>query len=70
MERISVESSNIESIWYDKSNMILEIEFSNNTIYQYLNIPESEYYGIMEADSHGRYLNDNIKRIYDFTQIL
>ena len=70
MERIAVESSNMESIWYDKWRMILEIEFSNNSIYQYLNVPEKKYYEIMGADSHWKYLNSDIKGIYDFIQIL
>ena len=62
MDRKSVESSNISSIGYDTNNNILEVEFKNGDVYQYFNVPESEYKGIMEADSHGKYLNSNIKK--------
>lgn len=70
MERIEVTSSNIKSIWYDKENLILEVEFNNETVYQYLEVPENEYQWIMSADSHGKYLNSNIKPFYEFNQIL
>lgn len=69
MERENVDSSNINSIWYSKSNLILEIEFSNNSIYNYLNVPESEYNGIMSADSKWKYLHQNIKSVYTCKQI-
>lgn len=70
MERIEVTSSNIKSIWYDKEHLTLEVEFNNETVYQYLEVPESEFQWIMNADSHGKYLNSNIKPFYDFKQII
>ena len=62
MNRTYVTSSNIASIGYDADQMILEVEFVNGTIYQYFDVPESLYVGIMSADSHGKYLNEHIKR--------
>lgn len=62
MNRTNVTSSNIASIGYDADQMILEVEFVNGTIYQYFDVPESLYVGIMSADSHGKYLNEYIKR--------
>lgn len=70
MQRIEVESSNIKSIWYDVNNSILEIEFNDNSVYQYLNVPEYEYNWIMSADSHWKYLNSNIKNNYKYKQII
>ena len=70
MKRIEVESSNIKSIWYDNINFTLEIEFNDNSVYQYLNVPKYEYDWIISADSHWKYLNSNIKWIYDFIQII
>lgn len=61
MKRTSVSSLNFASIGYDPENMILEIEFNNGGIYQYFDIPESEYNWLMAADSKGRYFNVNIK---------
>jgi hypothetical protein len=42
--------------------MILEIEFQHGGGYQYFNVPESEYIGLMKADSHGKYFDAHIKK--------
>ena len=55
-------SSNIASIGYDVTSQILEIEFLNGTIYQYYDVPEILFEGLMSADSHGKYLNEYIKK--------
>lgn len=62
MERKHVSSSNIDSIGYDSKNQILEVEFLNGSIYQYYDVPEYLYDGLMSADSHGKYLDKNIKK--------
>ena len=69
MERTPVTSSNIQSIGYDSESSILEVEFNNGRVYQYSGVPESEYEGLMNASSHGTYLNANIKGHYPYTQI-
>ncbi len=67
--RIVVESSNIESIGYDAKGKILEIEFLNGSIYQYFDVPEHIYSELMSADSHGKYLNANIKGSYRYSKV-
>lgn len=62
MDRKYVSSSNIASIGYDSTNQILEVEFLNGSIYQYYDVPETLYDGLMSADSHGKYLNEYIKK--------
>lgn len=62
MNRTPVSSSNIASVGYDPENRILEIEFHNGSIYQYFNISESVYKGLMNADSHGKYFDAYIKK--------
>lgn len=55
---------------YNPEKVILEIEFKSGSIYQYFNVPESEYSGLMKAESHGKYFNANIKKGgYSYTQI-
>lgn len=65
MDRVPVVSSNIRSVGYDPTSSILEVEFNSGSVYQYLNVPESEYEGLMNAASKGRYLNRNIKGRYE-----
>ena len=67
MKRISVNSSNLVSVGYEHN--VLEIEFHNGSVYQYCSVPESEYDGLMNASSHGKYLDQNIKGKYRYTQI-
>jgi len=62
MERKYVTSSNIASIGYDAEQMILEVEFNYGSIYQYFDVPESVYEGLMTADSHGKYLDAYVKK--------
>ena len=62
MERTYVTSSNIASIGYDADQMILEVEFNYGSIYQYFDVPESVYEGLMAADSHGKYLDTYVKK--------
>jgi len=64
MDRIPVKSSNIRSVGYEASSSTLEVEFNSRSVYQYLNVPESKYEGLMNAASKGRYLNRNIKVRY------
>ena len=61
MNRQYVSSSNIASIGYDSTSQILEVEFLNGAVYQYYDVPEALYEGLMAADSHGKFLNEYIK---------
>jgi len=69
MDRVTIVSSNIRSVGYDPESSTLEVEFNTGSIYQYSNVPESEYEGLMNAASKGRYLNRNIKDSYQDTKI-
>ena len=69
MERKPVTSSNIASIGYDENTSTLEIEFLNNSIYQYFDVPQQIYQGLMQADSHGQFLAQNIKGVYRYSKI-
>lgn len=70
MLRKNVSSSNIKSIGYDESTSTLEVEFLNGNIYQYSNVPESLYINLMNAGSHGEYLDAYIKKGgYRYTKV-
>lgn len=69
MERKPVISSNIASIGYDENTSTLEIEFLNNTIYQYFDVNKNIYEALMRADSHGGYLAQNIKGVYRYSRV-
>lgn len=69
MERYSVASSNISSIGYDPGTETLEVEFLNNSIYQYYNVPQNMYDQLMMEPSKGRFLNTYIRNAYPYSRV-
>ncbi len=70
MERTPVQSSNLESVGYDHVSLTLEIAFLNGSAYQYFDVPEHIFDGLMGASSKGSYFNQNIKKAgYSDTRI-
>ena len=69
MDRLYVESSNIASIGYDTNSETLEIEFLNESVYQYYGVPEHVYGELMSAGSHGSFLASNIKGAYNYSKV-
>lgn len=57
-----VSSSNIAAIGYE--NGILHIRFNSGGLYEYSDVPESVYRGLMSASSHGQYFHAYIKNNY------
>jgi len=66
MDRHPVSSSNIVSVGYDDAGAVLEVEFKQGKVYQYLDVPRAHFDGIMSAGSPGGYLNDNVKPFYRY----
>ncbi|MBX8483795.1 KTSC domain-containing protein [Pseudomonas cichorii] len=69
MERSPVTSSNVESVGYDEDSETLEVEFTNGTLYQYFDVPQGVYNGLVNADSVGGYLARNIKGVYRYSRV-
>ena len=69
MKRTPVSSSNLASVGYDPASQILEIEFNTGTVYQYFDVPQSEYDALMAAGSHGSYFYHNIRDSYRYNRI-
>ncbi|MEC4818269.1 MAG: PIN domain-containing protein [Scytonema sp. PMC 1069.18] len=63
-KRITVESECMRSVGYDSTNQVLEIEFPRGEVYQYHGVPAIVYADLMNAPSHGKYFNANIKDIF------
>lgn len=64
MHRKIVSSSDIESIGYDSTSRVLEIEFHSGGVYQYSSVPENVYENLMRASSHGKYFHEFVKDLY------
>jgi hypothetical protein len=64
MERKAVDSSMLASVGYDPSTQTLEMEFQDGAIWQYLDVPASEYEEFMGSSSLGSYARDLIIGCY------
>ena len=69
MERQDVSSTSIRSVGYDREDEILEIEFDSGQVYDYYQVPGEVYQAFLDADSLGRYFQENIRDIYDYLKL-
>lgn len=69
MEMRSVESSNLDQVGYDPENDEMIIEFKGGARYSYHGIPPEVHDALVNADSVGKYFNENIKKVYTGTRI-
>ena len=69
MQRQNVRSSNLSSVGYNLSQMVLGIHLNDGSIYQYFNVPQSIYTNLMSASSHGKYFHTNIQHNYRYTRV-
>ena len=61
---ISVDSSNIGLIGYDEQSATLTIQFKDNSVYEYYDVPQYKYDSLMADSSKGSYANKNIYKVY------
>jgi hypothetical protein len=64
MDRKRVNSSRIRSVGYDERQQVLEIEFSNGEILQYLRVSRETHRRLMAAPNAAAYFEDNIAEDY------
>ena len=77
MQLVTVESSMIHAVGYDKGKRILEVVFNTGRTYQYSDVPPEVYEGLLNAESKGRYFPkgaqafslSNIRDAYEYGQI-
>jgi hypothetical protein len=65
---IAIQSSDLAAVDYDWSGT-LTIAFHSGGVYEYFNVPPSEYAGLMNTSSHGEYFHTHIKNRYDYQRI-
>lgn len=69
MYREPVISSNIAEVGFDPDTSILEVLFSNGTLYQYNNVPSTVHSDLMAASSHGSFLNAHVKGRFSYVRL-
>lgn len=68
--RNSVVSSNVKSIGYSYDRKILEIEFMNDQVYQYFEVPIEVCNALAASDSKGAFIAKNIKGKFEFRALV
>jgi hypothetical protein len=67
---ITVNSTNIDSVGYNADTQTLTVKFKvSGQIYEYLNVPQTLYEGLMTAESKGKYINDNIRSQFTYRRV-
>lgn len=65
MRRTRVVSRAVVSVGHDPATNVLEVEFAGDGgIYQYFAVPASVVAAMLESDSIGRFINEQIKPRY------
>lgn len=57
-----IASSNITALGYDENNKVLRVIFKNNSSYIYTNVEPEVWHIIINSESKGKSLNENIVR--------
>lgn len=64
---MEIKSSNIKSVdWKDR---VLTVEFRQGGKYEYYEVPESVYEGMINAQSAGKFFHAMIKDIYNYKKV-
>ena len=61
---INVDSSDLSAVGYDSITGTLTIEFNSGGIYEYYNVPQNIYDGLMNDSSKGKYFHRFIRDVY------
>ncbi len=65
----NVTSTVIKEVGYDPATKVLTVVMvKDNETYEYKNVPESVYKGMLAAESKGAFFAKNIKGKYEFTK--
>jgi hypothetical protein len=54
---------------YDRKSRILQVTFRTGETYRYKGVPSSEYDGLMNAESKGKYMHRYIIGHYDYERV-
>ena len=68
-EYIEVNSSMIQTAFYDKRHRNLILTFNDGNRYLYEDVPSGTYEGLRTAESKGRYLHRNVIKLFTFKKV-
>jgi len=69
VECAAVKSSNITAIGYSAIFSVLEIRFKGDSVYRYMDVPETIWAGLVSADSFGKFFHQSIEGKYQHVKL-
>ncbi|MBD2614840.1 KTSC domain-containing protein [Nostoc punctiforme FACHB-252] len=66
---LPVSSSMAAAVGYDRDEQILQVEFQNGAVYQYLGVDEDTWEDLHTSDSIGSFFNQQIRGRYDCDRV-
>jgi hypothetical protein len=66
---IAVRSSNLRAVDYNPLTLTLTIQFRGGRVYEYYNVPQNIFDGLLAASSKGKYHHRHIKERYRYCRI-
>lgn len=67
--RVSVDSSNIESVAHDEATKVLRVWFKNGATYDYAGVPRTTYVGLISAESVGKYFHAHVRQSFEYKRV-
>lgn len=69
VNKVFVNSSNVESLAYDANTQVLTVDFLNGRTYEYSSVPPEKAARLTFAESVGAFLNKNIKGKHPYVEV-
>jgi hypothetical protein len=69
MYKKAVESSTFSAVGYNAEMQVLEVQFKNGRIYQYVKVAYETYMDFMNSPSKGKFLHSSILGVYPHIRI-
>ena len=66
---VKIQSSNIKSSTYNTEDKTLLIEFNNDSVYQYNEVPWEIFTKYRMAESQGNFFNKNISKAHTYKKL-
>lgn len=66
---IKVNSTNLSAVGYDSETKILTIEFNDGGLYEYYDVPQNVFDGLMSDSSKGSFFHRFIRDTYRTVKI-
>ena len=65
----SVTSSNLKRVSYNPRSHEMLIQFQSGAVYQYWDVPGNISQGLVQAESPGKFFNQNVRNRYSYKRV-